>query len=94
MKSNTFRFSAYIIKENGVYVAICPDLDIVTEGATKALAKANLAEAAALYIESAIESNLPVLRPIPADLDVSLNHPEEVLERFPLHIDCKVEAYA
>ncbi|HNS74395.1 MAG TPA: hypothetical protein PKI81_13365 [bacterium] len=79
MKTNTFRFSAYLIKENSCYVAICPDLDIVTEGTTKASAKANLAEAAALYIETAIESNLPVLRPIPAGEDISLTHPEEVL---------------
>ncbi len=94
MKANTFRFSAYLIKENSCYVAICAELDLVSEGTTKASAKANLVEAAALYVETAIESNLPVLRPIPADVDISLTHPEEVLERFPLYIDCKVEAYA
>jgi predicted RNase H-like HicB family nuclease len=94
MKTNTFRFSAYLIKEDNCYVAICADLDVVTEGSTRAQAKKNLAEAVVLYIETAIESNLPVLRPIPADIDIGLTHPEEVLERFPLYIDCKVEAYA
>ena len=80
MKTNTFRFSAYLIKENSCYVAICPDLDIVTEGTTKASAKANLAEAAALYIETAIESNLPVLRPIPAGEDISLTRELTIIQ--------------
>lgn len=94
MKSNTFRFSAFLINEEGIYVAVCPDLDVVSEGITKDEAKDNLLEAVVLYIETAIESNLPVLRPVPADCDPRITKPETITEYFPVHIDCRVKAYA
>ena len=94
MKNNTFRFSAYLIKENDIFVAICSDVDVVSEGESKSRAKKNLAQAVALYIETAIESNLPVVRPIPNDQNINVLYPDRVLERFPLFIDCRIEAYA
>lgn len=94
MKNNTFRFSAYLIEEKDVFVAICSDVDVVSEGVTKSQAKKNLTQAVALYIETAIESNLPVVRPIPNDQNISILYPDQVVERFPLFIDCRIEAYA
>lgn len=94
MKNNTFRFSAYLIKEKDIFVAICADVDIASEGENKSQAKKNLAQAVALYIETAIESNLPVVRPIPNDQNINILYPDRVLERFPLFIDCTIEAYA
>ncbi len=40
-----------VVKENGVYIASCPDLDIAVKGATKQEALSNLEEALALFFE-------------------------------------------
>ena len=40
-----------IIKENGVFIAQCPDLDLVCRGATEQEAISNLQEALALFYE-------------------------------------------
>jgi predicted RNase H-like HicB family nuclease len=44
--------SNYVItRENGVYIASCPDLDLECRGATEQEAIENLQEALALYFE-------------------------------------------
>ncbi|MFZ2302972.1 MAG: type II toxin-antitoxin system HicB family antitoxin [Gallionella sp.] len=44
--------SNYVVtRENGVFVARCPDLGLVCPGATEQEALANLEEALALYFE-------------------------------------------
>ncbi|OGS91646.1 MAG: hypothetical protein A2Z95_05570 [Gallionellales bacterium GWA2_60_18] len=44
--------SNYVItRENGVYIASCPDLDLECRGATEQEAVENLQEALALYFE-------------------------------------------
>lgn len=40
-----------VVKENGVYIASCPDLDLSVKGATEKEAIANLEEALALFFE-------------------------------------------
>ena len=46
------RNSNYVVtKENGVFVASCPDLGLACRGATEQEALANLEEALALYFE-------------------------------------------
>jgi len=46
------RNSNYVItKENGVFIASCPDLGLICRGATEQEALANLEEALALYFE-------------------------------------------
>lgn len=46
------RNSNYVVaKENGVFVAQCPDLGLSCRGATEQEALANLEEALALYFE-------------------------------------------
>jgi predicted RNase H-like HicB family nuclease len=40
-----------VIKENGVYIATCPDLDLECRGATEKEAVENLQEALALFFE-------------------------------------------
>ncbi len=40
-----------VVKENGVFVARCPDLDVVSHGATEEEAIENLGEALALFFE-------------------------------------------
>jgi predicted RNase H-like HicB family nuclease len=47
-----YRFSALITKENGWYVARCPELNITSQGKDVENARANLAEAIELYLET------------------------------------------
>lgn len=52
------RFTAVLEKEGGQYVALCPELDIASQGATVEEAKANLEEAVELFIECADSSEI------------------------------------
>ena len=44
-------FTAVICKEDGVYIAKCPEVGTVSQGKTVSEAKANLKEATELYLE-------------------------------------------
>ena len=47
-----YRFSALITKENGWYVARCPELSVTSQGKDIESARANLTEAIELYLET------------------------------------------
>jgi predicted RNase H-like HicB family nuclease len=47
----TRQFSSVINKENGIYVAFCPELDIASQGESIEEALYNLKEAITLYLE-------------------------------------------
>ena len=49
----TSRYTAILEKEGDLYVALCPELDIVSQGVTVEEATANLKEAVELFLESA-----------------------------------------
>ncbi|MGD9806699.1 MAG: type II toxin-antitoxin system HicB family antitoxin [Hyphomicrobiaceae bacterium] len=49
------RFTAIIEREDDVYVALCPELDIASQGETVTEARTNLAEAIELFFETASE---------------------------------------
>ena len=51
-------FTAIIEKEDDTYVALCPELDVASQGATVEEAKNNLKEAIELLIENASKSEL------------------------------------
>ena len=46
-------FTAILEREGDVYVALCPELDIASQGGTLEEATANLREAVALFLETA-----------------------------------------
>jgi predicted RNase H-like HicB family nuclease len=48
----TYRFPALITKENGWYVARCPELNITSQGRDVESARASLGEAIELYLET------------------------------------------
>ena len=48
----TYRFSALITKEDGWYVARCPELSVTSQGKDIESARANLGEAIELYLET------------------------------------------
>jgi len=46
-------FTAAIHREGDVYVALCPELDVASQGASVEEARANLREAIELFLETA-----------------------------------------
>jgi len=46
-------YTAIVEKEDGMYVALCPELDVASQGATVEEATANLKEAVELFLECA-----------------------------------------
>lgn len=50
--------TAIIERENGGFVALCPELDIASEGASIEEARANLVEALTLFFETASSSEI------------------------------------
>ena len=55
---NIKNFTAIIEKENDGYVALCPELDIASQGNTIEEAKANLSEAIELFFEHASNNEI------------------------------------
>jgi len=51
-------FTAIIEKEDGAYVALCPELDVASQGDTVEEAKDNLQEAIELLLEHASKTEL------------------------------------
>ncbi len=51
MKKN--RYTAIVEKEGNMYVAICPELDVASQGKTVEEATSNLKEAVELFLEYA-----------------------------------------
>jgi predicted RNase H-like HicB family nuclease len=47
------RLTALIEREDGAYVALCPEFDIASQGSTIEEARANLIEALTLFFETA-----------------------------------------
>ncbi|HYS54234.1 MAG TPA: type II toxin-antitoxin system HicB family antitoxin [Thermoanaerobaculia bacterium] len=52
------RFTAMIYRENGGYVALCPELDVASQGGSVEEASTNLREAVELFIETADPSEI------------------------------------
>jgi predicted RNase H-like HicB family nuclease len=52
------RLTAIIEREDDGYVALCPELDVASEGASVEEARANLVEALTLFFESADASEV------------------------------------
>jgi len=54
----TTRFTALLEKEENQYVALCPELDIASQGNTVEEAMVNLKEAVELFLECADKSEI------------------------------------
>ena len=52
------QWTAIIRREEDLYVAMCPELDIASQGATVEDARANLAEAVGLFLECASQEEM------------------------------------
>ena len=49
--SNTLELSAVVWREDGIYVALCPELDVASQGKSVEEALRNLKEALELYLD-------------------------------------------
>jgi predicted RNase H-like HicB family nuclease len=94
MSENHLIFTGIITKQGKAYTSLCLELDVASQGNTIQEAKDALFEAATLYLESAIESNLPYIRPVPPDEDTRLTMRKQIVETFPLKVNIAVRAYA
>ncbi len=52
------KFTAIIEKEDDGYVALCPEIDVASQGETVANARANLKEAIELFFEVASQEEI------------------------------------
>ncbi len=94
LEKPTFVFTGTVIKEKEGYSSLCLELDVASQGETKEEAKQNLMEAVTLYLETAIESNLPLIRPV-LERDNPINtRPNDVVDIFKMNINFQVQAYA
>jgi predicted RNase H-like HicB family nuclease len=89
-----FVFTGIIWKEDKEYSALCPELDVASQGETVADAKKNLLEAATLHLEGSFEDGLPYSRPVPPSEDPRNSLPAESLEVFKFKVDVAIKAYA
>ncbi len=90
----TFVFTGIITREDEGYSALCPELDVTSQGATLEQAKSMLLEAATLHLEGTIEDGLPYLRPVPASEDPRNTSPASIAETFRFKVDVRVHAHA
>jgi len=89
-----FVFTGILWKENKEYSALCPELDVASQGKTSAEARKNLLEAATLDFEGTFEDGLLYLRPIPASEDPRNNFPTASLDVFKFKVDVAIKAHA
>ena len=94
MEKPIFVFTGIVIKENEGYSSLCLELDVASQGETIEEANLNLMEAVTLYLETAIESNLPLIRPVLERENLINTRPNDVMKIFKMNIDFQVRAYA
>lgn len=94
MGRESFTFAGVVVKQGKSYTSICLKLDVASQGRTIRQARNALAEATALYLDSAIESNLPYLRPVPKEEDPRRVNPRQIVATFPVKVDIAINAHA
>ncbi len=93
MEKSNIVLRSVLIKENEGYTALCLDTDVASDGMTPNEAKANLQEAVELYIEAAVENNLPVIRPIPKEDNPLFTKTADIVEDFALNVNFQITTY-
>jgi predicted RNase H-like HicB family nuclease len=94
MERPEFAFTGVILQEEPGYTSLCPELDVASQGQTVQQARDALLEAVTLYLETALENNLPWIRPVPRDEDPRFTSPEAIVDTFMLRVQAEVYVYA
>ena len=88
-----FVFTGILWTEGEGYSALCPELDVASQGKTPAEARKNLLEAATLHLEGSLEDGLPYLRPVASSADPRNIVEAEDLETFKFKVDVAIRAH-
>jgi predicted RNase H-like HicB family nuclease len=86
-------FTGIVVRDGDNFSALCPELDIATQGHDLRSAKTMLREAVTGYLESCFESNVPYLRPVPHDEDPRYGPPQSIVKTFRLKVDLMVRVH-
>ncbi len=89
-----FVFTGLILSEDEGYSALCPELDVASQGESPQEAKEMLLDAASLHLEGAIEDGLPYLRPVSPVDDPRYMASERIVDLFRLKVEVNIHAYA
>jgi predicted RNase H-like HicB family nuclease len=76
--TKTLELSAVVWREDGVYVALCPEFDVASQGKSVEKALTNLKEALELYlededVEKPSEAEAPIVTIVKVDVSGSTN---------------------
>ena len=82
MKPSVLRFEGFVLRSGRRFESICTQLDVASFGETAAIARRALVEACQVYIETAIENNLPYVRPVPPDAHPLHGDLDRIVEQF------------
>jgi len=93
LNRDVLTFTGLIVQEGKGFWALCPELDVASEGRSVAKAKAMLQEAVTGYLESCFESNLPYLRPVSKKDDPRQNQSENIAKTFRIRVDLAVKVH-
>jgi predicted RNase H-like HicB family nuclease len=91
---NHFEFTGVILREGRLFVSLCLELDVASQGRSPREARKMLAEAVSLYLETCFEDGVPHLRPVPKEEDPRVQEPANLVESFLLKVDFEVHAVA
>lgn len=91
MENVKFVFTGLLLGEEHGYSALCTELDVASQGATAVEARKNLEEAVTLYLETAIENNLPFIRPVPEEENPLVTRKNDVTEVFRLDVELEYQ---
>lgn len=94
MNQSKLVFTGIVVRENTGFSALCVELDVASDGRTIKEAKKNLLEAVSLYVETAIENNLPIVRPVPLDENPLVTASQSVVDKFSVKLDFNIHIYA
>lgn len=89
-----FVFTGLLLEEKHGYTALCTELDVASQGETTVKARKNLEEAVELYLETAIENNLPFIRPVPEEENPLVARKKDVVEVFRLGVELGLQVHA
>ena len=87
---NQFEFTGVILREGRLFVSLCLELDVASQGRSPREARKMLAEAVSLYLETCFEDGVPYLRPVPKEDDPRVQEPANLVESFTHMIDSMV----
>lgn len=83
-----------ITREDDIYCSLCIELNVASEGTSIEESKGNLTDAVKGYIESAVEQNLTVYRPVPTEDNPLISNKNSVIETFKLETNVSLLEHA